>query len=287
MQSEIILNKDGSIYHLQLKPENVADTVITVGDQERVALVSSFFDKVDFKQLNREFCTHTGYYQNKRITVISTGIGTDNVDVVLNELHLVANFNLQKRQPLANPRALTIVRLGTSGAIHPDIELGQVLLSSCAVGFDALLHFYNFTNAAQLYPSHPFPHLPAPYVTCAHHDLLQHFSAYFPLQGVTATLPGFYAPQGRTAALAPRTPNMVKQLANCKVNNRHVINIEMETAGIYGLSQLLGHRALSLNALLANRATGDFSAQPEKIIENMIAQALDALVALPTQPTFR
>lgn len=281
MQSEIILNKDGSIYHLQLKPENVADTVITVGDPERVALVSSFFDKVDFKQLNREFCTHTGYYQNKRITVISTGIGTDNVDVVLNELHLVTNFNLQKRQPKAKPRALTIVRLGTSGALHPDIALNQVLLSSCAVGFDALLHFYNFTNAAQLRPAHPFAHLPAPYVTCAHQDLLQHFSAYFPLQGVTATLPGFYAPQGRTAALAPRTPNMVKQLANCKVNNQHITNIEMETAGIYGLSQLLGHRALSLNALLANRATGDFSAQPEKIIKNMIAQALEALVALP------
>lgn len=282
MQSEIILNSDGSIYHLHLKPENVADTIITVGDPERVALVSSFFDKVDFKKANREFHTHTGFYKNKRITVISTGIGTDNIDIVLNELHLVRNFHLQKRHPKTKPTTLTILRMGTSGAISAHTEIDQVLLSRCAVGFDGLLSFYNFTNMEALFPVKPFENLPAPYVACAHAHLCKHFSNYFPLQGITATMPGFYAPQGRAAALSPGTENMVERLSHCKVNNRPVTNMEMETAGIYGLAHLLGHRALSLNALLANRATGAFSTQPERIVKEMIAKALEALVLLPS-----
>lgn len=283
--SELILNADGSIYHLHLKPENIASTIITVGDPERVASVASFFDQVEFKTQKREFHTQTGIYRGKRLTVISTGIGTDNIDIVLNELDALANidFETRKVKPVFSP--LDFIRIGTSGAIQKDIPVGSFLLSETAIGFDSLLHYYK--NAPRqhseivlkLKQEFAFPILP--YAVDCDPVLKDIFSKNSKMiLGNTATNVGFYAPQGRNLRAKPATKNFIEKLAQFEFGHQKITNLEMETSGIYGLAKVLGHRAVSLNAILANRATGEFSENPEKNIQKLIEFSLNRIVSV-------
>lgn len=279
VSSEIILNPDGSIYHLNLKPGEVAPNIITVGDPERVGLLAKRLDKCELERHNREFRTVTGNIGGKRLSVISTGIGTDNVDVVLNELHFVTNYDLNARAPLSQPQPLNIIRLGTSGSIQADINLDQILISEQALGFDNLMHFYNWESDQLVEQLEFLPDHLRPYAVRGSGKLLDLFRPLSEMAGVTATLPGFYAPQGRVGALTPRIQDFTAKLGQVTVDGRRVTNIEMETAGIYGLSALLQHRAISVNALLANRATGQFSLNPEAVVQRMIDQTLDLIVS--------
>ena len=281
VSSEIILNPDGSIYHLNLKPGEVAPTIITVGDPERVGLLAKRLDKVELERQNREFRTVTGKIGGKRLSIISTGIGTDNVDVVLNELHFVTNYDLIARAPVSDPQPLKIIRLGTSGSIQADLDLDQILISECALGFDNLLHFYDWENDESVERIEFLPTNLRPYVVRGSQKLLDLFDPVADVTGLTATLPGFYAPQGRVGAVNPRIQDFTAKLGQVTVNGQRVTNIEMETSGIYGLSALLQHEAVSVNALLANRATGEFSQNPEAVVQRMIDQTLELICSSP------
>lgn len=285
--SELILNEDQSIYHLHLKPEHLADIIITVGDPDRVSAVTKHFDKVEFSTQKREFKTETGTYRGKRISVISTGIGTDNIDIVFNELDALANIDFETREIREQKKSLTIIRLGTSGAIQPEIPVDSILLSKRAVGFDALLHFYQSENVRDLTFEKAFqnhlqlnPNKSTPYAVDADFNLLNHFQGESYFQGTTVTNVGFYGPQGRVLRLQTEDPKLNKKLQSFSFGSEKITNLEMETAGIYGLSKLLGHRALSINAILANRATGSFSLNPSETVNKMIAEALDRIILL-------
>ncbi len=284
--SELILNDDGSIYHLHLLPEHLAHTVIMVGDPDRVQKVSRHFDRIELQRQKREFVTHTGYLHNKRITVISTGIGTDNIDIVLNELDALANINLKTRCPHPQHQILTIIRIGTSGALQPDIEPDTLLASSLGVGFDNLCHFYHYkSNALETALSEHFGTLPngvKPYFAEADNELLQIFAQKGFATGMTATCGGFYAPQGRQLRLPAALPTLLDQLQTFQLPNNSLrfTNFEMETAGIYVLSRLLGHRAVSLNAILANRPKGQFSTHANQTMEKLIQTTLSILSTL-------
>lgn len=285
--SELILNKDGSIYHLNLKPENIASTIITVGDPDRVDTVTSFFDKVEFKTRKREFHTQTGIYKGKRITVISTGIGTDNIDIVLNELDALANINFKTRSLKQKITSLNIIRIGTSGAIQEDIPVDSFLLSETAIGFDGLLHYYEseYIQRQDLLAEVERQLIldrkkGTPYIVDCDDDLKKIFSKKSTIfSGITATNVGFYGPQGRGLRAVPKDKNLIEKLANFKFEQKRITNLEMETSGIYGLSKLLGHRAISMNVILANRSTGRFSSNPEKSIKDLIAFCLDKIAS--------
>ena len=286
--SELILHPDGSVYHLALRPEHIGDTIITVGDPERVKLVSRHFSKLEFTRERREFVTHTGKWKGRRITVISTGIGTDNIDIVLNELDALVNIDLATRQPKAEQRSLNIIRIGTSGILSEKLPIGSLLISSHAVGLDGLLHYYERTPSAEeqrmtdTLTAALGDRLPlAPYVTTADADLLRTLGQGMQ-EGVTLTAPGFYAPQGRVLRADTRFGlDTLQALADIEVAGRRITNFEMETAGIYGLAQLLGHRAVSCNALLANRMVGTFSTKPQKIVDRLIERVLESIRQLP------
>ncbi len=287
-ESELILNPDGSIYHLNLLPEDVADTIITVGDPERVKSVSQYFDSIELKKERREFHTHTGVYKNKRLTVISTGIGTDNIDIVLNELDALANIDFNTRTQNKNHRVLDFVRIGTSGAIQPHIDVDSFLLSTSAIGFDGLLHFYDSEEARNLLLEQELAafleweeHGIQPYVVDCNEVLAQKVDSSSIVRGITATNSGFYGPQGRSLRLPVKIEDFNPKLSRFSFENSHVTNLEMETAGIYGLAKLLGHRAISLNAILANRATGKFSQAGSKTVDNLIRYTLDKLADSP------
>lgn len=282
--SELILNADNSIYHLNLLPEDIAATIITVGDPDRVSNVSRYFDSVDVKKRKREFHTNTGTLNGKRLTVISTGIGTDNVDIVLNELDALANINFSTRKIEENRIRLKIVRIGTSGAIQPEIPLDSFLLSQYAVGFDGLLHFYKSEDVQEFEISNPlkkhldhFAAKAAPYVVKCDEDLSIKIASNRIRLGITATTPGFYGPQGRMLRLEPQNADFISKLGNFRFNAMKITNLEMETAGIYGLSKLLGHESISLNCILANRTTGEFSKTPEKSMDALIKYTLEKL----------
>lgn len=282
--SELILNADGSIYHLHLLPEDIASTIITVGDQNRVAEVSKHFDSIEIKKSYREFTTHTGTLQGKRLTVISTGIGTDNVDIVLNELDALVNIDLNTRQIKTDFKRLTFVRIGTSGCLRAEIPVNAFLISRHAIGFDGLMYFYNNYNNFEhslLKKSFEqyFNHIPF-YIASANEELIEHFRSNHFFEGITLTCSGFYAPQMRQLRLAPRFSNFFEQSERFEFEGLHLANMEMETAGIYLLAEMLGHRAISLNALLANRKTGDFSTTPKEAVEQLIKQSLDRIVEL-------
>lgn len=286
--SELILNEDGSIYHLNLKPEDIASTIITVGDPERVNLVTSFFDSIDFETQNREFHTQTGTYQDKKITVISTGIGTDNIDIVFNELDALANIDLANREVKENFSQLDFIRIGTSGTIQPTIDLDSFLLSETAIGFDSLLHYYesefiqNKEIAAALEEDLNFSKkMPTPYVVDCNPTLKSSFleTNQF-IGGVTATNIGFYGPQGRTLRATQSDKNLIEKLTEFEYQGIQITNLEMETSGIYGMAALLGHRAISLNAIIANRTTGEFSSNPHQTIEDLIDTTLNTLVSI-------
>jgi uridine phosphorylase len=293
--SELILNPDGSVYHLNLLPEQIASTIITVGDPDRVDTVAAYFDTVEYTVHKREFKTITGSYKGKRITVISTGIGTDNIDIVLNELDALVNIDLTNRVPKETHKTLDIIRVGTSGAIQKDIQVDSFLISKTAIGLDALLHFYKSKHIQDVKFQKAFmqhmdwaPEKSEPYVVSADPVLLAHFSGTKTMEGCTATNIGFYAPQGRKLRLETSDDTMNEKLESFRFRETRaersrsskITNLEMETSGIYGLASLLGHRAISLNAILANRALKTFSERPEKTTKALIEYALERIITL-------
>lgn len=285
-ETDLILNDDGSAYHLNLFPGEVADTVITVGDQDRVAEVSKHFDRVELKRAKREFVTHTGYIGSQRVTVISTGIGTDNIDIVLNELDALINVDCRNRLVHSELRKLNIIRIGTSGAVQPDIPVDSLLVSATAFGMDALMHYYPqelYETDRQLQAafaaSIPDALRIAPYLSTADTRLLEVLAAN-DTQGITLTAPGFYAPQGRQVRAAGAWPQLLTHLQNFRYLGQRITNIEMETAGIYGLAAALGHRAISFNVILANRVNQVFSRQPGLVMDKYIKQILERLPLL-------
>ncbi len=272
--SELILNPDGSIYHLSLLPGDIANDIIFVGDQDRVPLVSKYFDQIEIKKNKREFVTHTGRIGTKRITVISTGIGTDNIDIVMNELDALANINLENRSINPNPTSLNIFRIGTSGSIHPAITIGSTVVSTLAIGLDTLGAYYNAEKMHHL-------HLPEwSYITKRHDFALSTFGSHFS-EGITVTCPGFYAPQGRSLRLPSSNKISFEQLHSLEKDGYHITNMEMETAGIYILASFMGHKAISFNAILAERLTGNFSTESDQVVNNLIKDTLEWIVRLP------
>ena len=284
--SEFILNEDGSIYHLNLRPEHLADTIITVGDPDRVAKVTEHFDDIEFSIRKREFHTQTGSYRGKRISVISTGIGTDNIDIVFNELDALVNIDFEKREVKKQLKSLDIIRIGTTGSIQAEIPIDSFLLSEKAIGFDGLLHFYQSQDIIDENFSEAFiKHMDwcdkkaNPYVVENSKKVQQILDSVEVFKGTTATNIGFYGPQGRSLRLGLQDERMNDKLATFNYQNQKITNLEMETSGIYGMSKLLGHNAVSMNVIIANRATGEFSAKPQKTTEKLIGYCLDKLTA--------
>ncbi|WP_316811878.1 nucleoside phosphorylase [Pedobacter heparinus] len=281
--ADLIINPDGSIYHLNLLPEDIAETIITVGDPDRVSEISRHFDRIALQKGKREFITHTGYLGKKRITVLSTGIGTDNIDIVLNELDALVNIDFATRTVKEHLTSLNIIRIGTSGAIQPDIPIGTILASSFGIGLDALMNYYIHELSGDEHSlldgikTHFSQYKGInPYVTAADNGLLSSIGKQME-QGITVTAPGFYAPQGRQVRAKNAVPNLIRQLQAFRHNQYRITNLEMETAGIYALAKVLGHKALSVNAILASRANFEFSKAPDKVIDKAIKMVLDQL----------
>ena len=282
--SELIINPDGSIYHLQLRPDQLAHTIITVGDPDRVVDVSKHFDSIEHKVQHREFITHTGMLGLQRVSVVSTGIGTDNIDIVFNELDALVNIDFATRLVKEDLTSLQIIRLGTSGAMNENIPLDSILLSEGAIGLDSLMTFYHHradiqeTLLTEAFRNHIHTALPMaqPYVAFADTTLLERFEK-MGNKGLTLTAPGFYAPQGRQLRSSNQAENFVQLLHSFRHINYRITNLEMETAGIYGLGKHLGHRCLSINAIVAHRLLNVFSTHPQKTIDRMIEQALSIL----------
>lgn len=283
--SELIINNDGSIYHLNLLPEDLATTIITVGDPDRVSSVTKYFDTIEVSKQKREFKTETGHYKGKRISVISTGIGTDNIDIVFNELDALVNIDFETRSIKTELTSLDIIRIGTSGSIQKEIPIDSFLISELAVGFDSLLHFYDSKHIQSKTISEAIVKQTSwsgeksnPYVVSYDENLGTKFKSNNVINGFTATNVGFYGPQSRILRLQLQDDELNNKLANFNFEGNQITNLEMETAGIYGLAKLLGHRAISMNAILANRATGDFSENPSKLVDDLIVYCLDKLV---------
>lgn len=283
-QSELILNPDGSIYHLHLRPKDLATTIITVGDPDRVDQVSKYFDHIELKQQKREFKTHTGLYKNQRITVISTGIGSDNIDIVLNELDALVNIDFETRTLKNKLTALDIVRIGTSGALQDDIPVDSILISTHGLDINGMLPSYEietirnkaFEKAFCMHTE--WNNDRAQPVLVENSKTLEHqlYESHI-LTGVTATCGGFYGPQGRILRLKPKDSIFRNKLESFRYEDLKITNFEMETSAIYGLSKLLGHQACSMNAILANRANGSFSKKPDETIDNLIQYTLNKL----------
>lgn len=288
LDSELILNADGSIYHLHLQPEEVAPIIFTVGDPERVGEVSKHFDKIEVQRQHREFISHIGILRGQRVMAISTGIGTDNIDIVMTELDALVNIDFSSREVKKELTPLSIIRLGTSGSIQQSIDVDTIVVSEMAVGLDNLMHFYDAPQTSLEYDiaDQLADYLEAkseelvlmPYVFSGDKKLLQLFDNEQFKKGITVTTSGFYAPQGRILRGGGAEPKLIKLLNEFKIKNGALTNLEMETAGIYGMARLLGHQAVSVSAILANRLTGGFSENPQQIVEKMIAQVLDIVI---------
>ena len=283
---DLILRPDGSIYHLGLHPHELADHVITVGDPERVDRISRYFDRIEVKKQQREFRTHTGEIGGKRMTVISTGMRSGNVDIVLNELDALKNIDLVNRVPLEDFRALNLIRLGTAGGLQDDLLPGSMVVTDMAIGLDNLPSFYyateaieNFEVKTRLIEELKLPVVP--YVVLADRYLMQWAKTIGCRSGMTVTNAGFYGPQGRSLRLRPSHPDMLDRLSNFTYNNTKVLNLEMETSAILALSGMLGHRACSLSVILANRPLGQFSSHPEKDIDHFIEVVMTNLMDEP------
>ncbi|MEY2894730.1 MAG: hypothetical protein RIS42_449 [Bacteroidota bacterium] len=280
--TDLIINPDGSSYHLAIRPDQVTDQIILVGDPERVPKVSQYFDKVDVKIHKREFVSHFGELNGKRIGVISSGIGADNVEIVLNELDALVNIDFETRFTKNSHRSLNLIRLGTSGSIQESISVNTFLISEAAIGFDNLAQFYGFTGPNMLDESglkqwassinYPIPLYGAKASTM----LLTQFAS-IPLRGYTLTAPGFYAPQGRTVRMKSILPDFLQDVSAHAYEGHLITNIEMETAAYYAFASSLGHEMISLNAILANRITHEFSADPEGQMRKLIELALDSI----------
>jgi uridine phosphorylase len=284
--SELILNPDGSVYHLNLKPEHISHDIIFVGDQNRVEKITQFFDSIEFSTQKREFKTQTGIFKGKRMTVMSTGIGPDNIDIVINELDALVNIDLETRQPKENLTALNIIRIGTSGSLHADIPTDSFVMSKYGMGLDNMLRSYLIDGVSDKAIEDAFvahtnwdARKGRPYVIKCSEKLEKMIESDRMHKGITATAGGFYGPQGRILRLNIQDENLNSKMDNFKIGEERITNLEMETAAIYGLSALLGHNALSLNAIIANRASGTFSADPYKAVDELIKYTLDKLAA--------
>lgn len=284
--SELILNSDGSIYHLHLKPSDISVTIIFVGDQDRVGEVTKYFDTIDFETQSREFKTQTGTYKGKLLSVISTGIGSDNIDIVLNELDALVNIDFKTREIKANKTSLSIIRIGTSGALQPDIAIDSFVLSSYGMDINGMLQSYNIESIKndtieQAFVKHTkwSPKKPYPVIVTNSKRLETLLSSNETLKGMTATCGGFYGPQGRVLRLKLQDENLNHKIDSFNFKGLKVANFEMETSAIYGLSKLLGHEACSMNAILANRALGTFSKNPQETIDKLIIYTLNKLVS--------
>ena len=282
--SELILNPDGSVYHLNLKPENIAHDIIFVGDPDRVEKITQFFDSIEFSIQKREFKTQTGIYKGKRLTVLSTGIGPDNIDIVLNELDALVNIDLNTRQPKENLTSLNIIRIGTSGSIQADIPVDSFVLSQFGIGLDNMLRSYIVDEVTNKYIEEAFItqtewnlQKGRPYAIACSEVLKKRIESNQMHKGITCTVGGFYGPQGRVLRLPIQDSDLNSKMDHFQFNGNRITNLEMETTAIYGLSALLGHHALSLNAIIANRATGTFSEDPTKAVDELIAYTLDKL----------
>ena len=284
--SELILNPDGSIYHLNLKPENISTDLIFVGDPDRVDKVTQHFDTIEFSTHKREFKTTTGTYKGKRISVISTGIGADNIDIVLNELDALVNINLKTRAIKEKHTALNIVRIGTSGSLQKDIPINSFLLSTHAMDMNGLLQSYitetiSHPNIENAFVAHTNwdKNKSFPLIVSNSKVLEDKITSKIIYKGMTATAGGFYGPQGRVLRLPIKDSNLNDKINSFNFNGIRVTNLEMETSAIYGLSTLLGHDACSMNAIIANRALGSFSENPDKVIEDLILYTLNKIVS--------
>lgn len=280
-ESELILNPDGSIYHLNLKPENISKTLLFVGDQDRVEKITKHFDSIEFSTQKREFKTQTGSYKGKRLTVISTGIGPDNIDIVLNELDALVNIDLKTREKKEKLTSLNIIRIGTSGSLQKDIPVDSFVIGTHGLDLNGMLHFYKIDGLSKPKIEEEFVKYTnwsqkkaRPIIIDNSSSLEKIFDSEKVFKGMTATAGGFYGPQGRVLRLPLQNPGLNNKMDSFNFNGYRITNFEMETSVIYGLSKLLGHHALSLNAIIANRATGNFSKDPKKTVERLIQYAL-------------
>jgi uridine phosphorylase len=284
-QSELILNPDGTVYHLNLKPENIANDIIFVGDQDRVDKITDRFESIEFTTQKREFKTSTGMYKGKKLSVISTGIGPDNIDIVLNELDALVNIDLKTRQPKTNLTVLNIVRIGTSGSLQADIPVDSFLMSSHALDLNGMLHSYQIKGISNPEIEDAFVKHTSWSAKKAHPILIENNSVLAQklmskkiFTGITATAGGFYGPQGRVLRLPLEDANINAKIDSFSFNGNRITNLEMETSAIYGLSKLLGHRAVSMNAIIANRADGTFSKNYTQVVEDLIEYSLNKLI---------
>lgn len=282
--SELIITPSGCIYHLDVHPGEIADTVITVGDPGRVPEVSKYFDRIEHRKAHREFVTHTGYIGSKRLSVVSSGIGPDNIDITLNELDALVNIDFTTRMVKETTRSLNIIRMGTSGSLQEDLPVDSLVASTFGIGLDNLLHYYRFeSNAEEAYVLNDFQNHTLlngnpiqPYVAEGSVRLLNHFSEGY-AHGITVTCPGFYAPQGRRLRLPLAFPNLVDTLSTFSSGMHRITNFEMETSAIYGLGKLMGHHCLSINTIVANRQAKTFSKDAPAAIDHMIRKSLEIL----------
>lgn len=282
--SELVLNDDGSVYHLHLKPGNIADKIILVGDPGRVEKVSSLFDRIDFRMSNREFITHTGYYKGQNITALSTGIGIGNIDIVMNELDALVNIDLEKRTLKDKQVSLKLVRVGTSGGLQEELEVGSFILSRMACGFDGLIHYYRDGESVcekeieQAFIRHTNwdNRRPAPYFVKSSDSLFNQLNKNL-FSGITLTSPGFYGPQGRMLRLPVVDPELNDKIHSFKTGDLKIMNYEMESSALFALSKLLGHESVTICAIIANRMSKKFIRDYEQVIESLLRFTLDSL----------
>ena len=281
-ESELIINERGAVYHLDLRPDEIGGTVITVGDPDRVKEISKYFDRIEVKRQHREFISHTGMIGKKRLTVLSSGIGPDNIDIVINELDALVNIDFSTREIKKQLRSINIIRLGTSGSLQADIPVDSLVASTHGLGIDNLLNFYRMEQNEEekellhSFVTHTQIHGPIgqPYINSCSAALIKHFVSGFH-QGITVTCPGFYGPQGRILRLGIRNPQLIDRLTDFRFGQHRITNFEMETSAIYGLGKLLGHHCLAINAIVANRVVKQFSKDGQAAVENMIKKFVE------------
>lgn len=285
-ESELIINDRGAVYHLNVRPDELAQTIITVGDPDRVSEVSKYFDKIESRHQHREFVTHTGRIGQKRISVVSTGIGPDNIDIVLNELDALVNIDFATRMIKPELTSLHIIRIGTSGSLQADIPVDSFVASTHGLGLDNLLNYYRLEHNEQerqlihSFTTHTQLHAQVtnPYISSASGGLLKNFVDGFH-SGITVTCPGFYGPQGRVLRLGIKNPDLINQLTGFTFGQHRITNFEMETSAIYGLGKLLGHQCLSLSAIVANRIAKEFSKDSVKTVDQLIKKSLEIIAS--------
>ncbi len=286
-ESELIINNRGAVYHLDVRPEEIAPVIITVGDPDRVEEVSKHFDRIEYKCKHREFITHTGTIGKKRLSCVSTGIGPDNIDIVINELDALVNIDFTTRTIKPQLTSLQIIRMGTSGSLQADIPVDNFVASTHGLGIDNLLHFYRFeNNEEERQLMHAFVihtqlqnHLSQPYIAGAGVSLLKHFTEGYH-QGITVTCPGFYGPQGRVLRMGLSAPHLIDHLTSFRFGNHRISNFEMETSAIYGMGKILGHQCLALNAIVANRIKKEFSKDSLAAVRGLIKKSLDIIASI-------